>query len=170
MTQPDPNLSLYLSHRAALVDYATPIVGSRANAEDVVQEAFLRFAPVAAQPDIENPLAYLYRIVRNLSLDVARRLASERRRTGDEAVPDDIPDLASNPEKSALHRDELRHVVAALAELPERTQRAFELHRLQDLTLQQTAATLGISTTLVHKLIRNALVACMQRLGTDDDA
>jgi len=37
-------LEVYLSHRSALVDYATPILGCRARAEDVVQESYVRFA------------------------------------------------------------------------------------------------------------------------------
>ncbi|MCD6074877.1 MAG: hypothetical protein K0Q70_1760, partial [Rhodospirillales bacterium] len=37
-------LTLFLTHRTALIDYAAPIVGDRSRAEDVVQEAFIRFS------------------------------------------------------------------------------------------------------------------------------
>jgi RNA polymerase sigma-70 factor (ECF subfamily) len=72
----DARLKLYLTHRAALIDYATPIVGCRARAEDVVQEAYIRFVPArVADARIEQPVAYLYRIVRNVALDWTRRFA-----------------------------------------------------------------------------------------------
>lgn len=170
MSERDVHLRLFLDHRAALVDYATPIVGNRANAEDVVQEAYLRFAAADAAV-IEQPLAYLYRIVRNHALDMARRLASEKRRdVGAAVVLPEIPDLAANPERIALHRDDLRRVAAALDALPARTRRAFELYRFQDRTLQQIAEELGISTTMAHKLVRAALVACMTGIGGNDHA
>ena len=40
--------NVYLRHRAELIDYATPIVGDRALAEDVVQDAWLRFSEVGS--------------------------------------------------------------------------------------------------------------------------
>lgn len=167
MSKRDVHLRLFLDHRGALVDYATPIVGSRANAEDVVQEAYLRFA-AADSAVIEQPLAYLYRIVRNHALDMARRLASDKRRDGGDALAfPEIPDLAANPERIALHRAELRRVVAALDALPPRTRYAFELYRFHDRTLQQIAQELGISTTMAHKLVRAALIACISEIGED---
>ncbi|MFX5710053.1 sigma factor-like helix-turn-helix DNA-binding protein, partial [Acinetobacter baumannii] len=80
-----------------------------------------------------------YRIVRNLALDWGRRLSAERRRADGGAILDDIPASAASPEQAACDRDELRIVAAALAELPERTQRVFEMHRLDGRTLQEVA-------------------------------
>ncbi|MGU9546296.1 sigma factor, partial [Bacillus cereus] len=74
----DDKLKLYLAHRAALLDYAAPIVGCRSRAEDVVQEAWLRFSRQEEDAAIRHPASYLYRIVRNLSLDLTRRSATEK--------------------------------------------------------------------------------------------
>ncbi len=163
----DDRLELYLTHRSALVDYATPLTGgSRALAEDVVQEAFFRFVPAAASiqaAGVEKPLPYLYRIVRNLAFDMLRRSGAEARREaqalqlgGDLSVP--------APDEEFQARDELRRAQAALEELPERTRRAFELHRFHDFTFQQVAGTLGISVTSAHRLVREAMVHVTQRL------
>src|SRR3546814_2152792 len=74
-------LNLYLRHRAELIDYATPIVGDRALAEDVVQDAWLRFSEAGSHDAktrlIRPPVGYLYRIVRNLALATPRRQAAE---------------------------------------------------------------------------------------------
>jgi RNA polymerase sigma factor (sigma-70 family) len=158
-------LGFYLRHRAALVDYALPIVGSRDQAEDVVQEAWLRFdAATAERPAarIEHPAGYLYRIVRNLALDWTRKLKAEPW-SAHAAPPQGID--PGTPERTALFRDELRVVAAAMAELPPRTRRAFALYRLGGRTMQQVADELGISVGLAHRLIRDAITHCAQRLG-----
>lgn len=156
-------LEVYLSHRSALVDYATPILGCRARAEDVVQESYVRFAGQDGDgAALRQPVAYLYRVVRNLALDCLRHLSLEK------AAPDDALDhLASpmaTPEREAMDRDQLRVVAEALAELPPRTRAAFEMHRLGGHTQQQIAGRLGISVGLVNRLIDDALTHCAERL------
>jgi RNA polymerase sigma factor (sigma-70 family) len=166
------HLDLFLAHRSALIDYAAPIVGCRMRAEDVVQEAYIRFSAAAHQADasqdrIVQPVSYLYRIVRNLALDWARRPKVEAG-LPDAGSVDRIPAPAPSPERAALYRDELRVVADALAELPERTRIAFEMHRLGGHPLRQVAARLGISVGLAHQLVRDALTHCAERLGDLD--
>lgn len=161
----NPKLDLYLAHRNALVDYAAPIVGCRAQAEDVVQEAWLRFNGRADNDaPISQPLGYLYRIVRNLAFDQTRRVTSERRQPGSEELLVELSDDSPGPEQQAAGIDELRIVNAALAELPERTRQVFEMHRLEGQTLQHIAATLNISVGLAHQLVHQALCHCADRL------
>lgn len=162
---------LFVTHRAALVDYATPILGCRASAEDVVQDAYLRFrtATERTQDDgasIAHPVAYLYRTVRNLALNWLRRRGTEAP-APDQTVLETLVAPTPTPEHQTLYREELRRVEQAMAELPERTRRAFELHRLGGYTLQQVADTLGISVGLTHQLVRSAMTFCADRL--DDD-
>ncbi len=162
-------LELYLAHRAALVDYAAPIVGDRARAEDVVQEAWLRFS-AAAEKDraeaerIAQPIGYLYRIVRNLATDVARRLSAD---SWTEASPalDEAAAPGADPERLAADRDALRIIAAALGELPPRTRQAFDLHRFGEKTFAEIGRALGISQTRAHNLVQEALAHCMRRLA-----
>ena len=49
-------LALYLAHRGELVNYASAIVGDRGRAEDVVQEAWLRFGAAADSRPIDEPV------------------------------------------------------------------------------------------------------------------
>lgn len=159
--------ALFVQHRGALVEYATGIVGSRAQAEDLVQEAWLRFDEAAKKRFVSEPLSYLYRIVRNLALDNRRRLVRESRVfVGDDpenaaAVSIDRP---STPEAIALHRDQLDALLAALAELPERHRIAFEMHRLAGCTLREIAATLGVSVSQAQVLVIEGVEHCKQRL------
>lgn len=160
--------SLFVAHRRSLVDYAASIVGSRAVAEDLVQEAWLRFDEVARQRILGEPLAYLYRIVRNLAVDGQRRGAREDRvfaRIDLDAAAAQSLDRPSTPEAVALYRDQLRLLDAALAELPDRTRIAFEMHRFGGCKLREIAAFLGISLPLAQVLVTDALQHCKHRLG-----
>jgi RNA polymerase sigma-70 factor (ECF subfamily) len=151
-------LTLFLAHRGALVTYARGILGDHGHAEDVVQEAYLRLANAAGSRAIDEPQGYLYRIVRNLAVDSRRRVQPL------EAVPDQIPLDRPSPEAEALHRDQLRIVNAALAELPERSRIALEMHRLNGCKLREIADHLGISITQAHTLVVEAVEHCKKRL------
>jgi RNA polymerase sigma factor (sigma-70 family) len=163
-------LEVYLQHYAALVDHARPLVGCRSRAEDVVQDAYLRFAPAMEQGHVRQPLGFLYRIVRNLALDVRRRLYAEERHLQFAAVTNEMSATAPTPEEQNITREELLAVEAALAALPPRTRIAFELHRFAGLTLQQIAEQLDISVTLAHQLVHVALADCGRRLEALDAA
>jgi RNA polymerase sigma-70 factor (ECF subfamily) len=159
------NLGLFMAHRGALVDYASRLAGSRASGEDVVQEAWLRFEGAAKRRFLAEPLGYLYRIVRNIAVDGRRHGTSEARylvEGGDEAAihAEDRP----SPETEVLHRQQLTIVRAALAELPQRTRIALEMHRLEGRKLREIAAHLGISVALAHALVADGVAHCRRRL------
>lgn len=174
---PDPrSIEVYLEYRAALIDYAAPIVGCRARAEDVVQDAFLRYSAREAPPasadmvtwqPIAHPVSYLYRIVRNLALDWVRRSATLGD-TADDAVLARLPAPTATPEQTALDRDRLRLLAEALAELPERTRIAFDMHRIEGCSLQEVADRLGVSVVRAHQLVKDALRHAALRLEAGD--
>lgn len=159
-------LALYVAHRGELVSYASRILGDRAHAEDVVQEAYLRFDTASDTRRIGKPLRYLYRIVRNLALDARRRIVRDRSRlvavagTGIAQLREDRP----SPEAAAVAKDELRVMTEAMAELPERTRIALELHRFGGCTFKEIAAHLSISVGLAHALVVQGLEHCRERL------
>jgi len=164
---PSDSASLFIEHRVSLVVYATRLVGSRAHAEDVVQEAWLRFDEVTRQRLLEEPLGYLYRIVRNLALDGRRRTALENQVVLEGSAD---PGFAGSsraeptPEAVALHRDELRVLMAALNELPERTRIAFEMHRFGGCKLREIADLLEISVPWAQRLVAEGMLHCRRRL------
>ena len=164
-------LASFVDHRGQLVRYATGIVGERSLAEDVVQDAYLRLqraeARRAAGETLDEPLAYLFRIVRNLALDVRQRLNREHSR----AVPGDATDVGEiaenrpNPEAQAIARDQLRVLQAALEELPTRSRVALEMHRFGGYRIADIAAHLGVSVGTAHALVVDALDHCKSRLA-----
>lgn len=156
---------IYAWHRTALIDYATSIVGCRARAEDVVQEVYIRFATAGETGTVDNPISYLYRIVRNLSIDTFRR--ESRQMPG--LIPDEmfaeIPSDTPSPERVLEGRRRLSDLEAAIAQLPERTRRIFILHRLQGRTYEEIADELGISKSTVQKHLTQALAHAMKKIN-----
>lgn len=159
--------ALYVEHRGSLIEYAARIVGSRAQAEDVVQEAWLRFDHVARQRVLSEPLAYLYKIVRNLALDGRRRLTFEQAvivDTGEEADALPMASGEPTPESVVVYRDDLRLLREVMSELPERTRIAFEMYRVGGCKLREIAEFLDISVSLAQALVADAVEHCKHRL------
>lgn len=162
------SLDLFVAHRPRLVEYATNVLGNAAHSEDVVQEAWVRFSAVPGARLLDDPLSYLFRIVRNIALDGRRRQVSQGRYLVAAAETDaalSAADDRPSPEAQALHRQQLATVRAALADLPERTRLAVEWHRLEGLKTREVAERLGISTTLAHNLIAEGVAHCRRRLA-----
>lgn len=150
-------LDLYLAHRSALVDYATPILGDRARAEDVVQDAFIRFVPSGRQ-SFAQPVAYLYRIVRNLAFDLTRRRGLEQRQEEGEPAWWMLPAQPRTPEEETLHRRDLAAMEECLAAMAPNMRLAVEMHRFGGFTLDEVAARLGVSPATAHRLVHEGLV------------
>ena len=152
----DARYEMYLKARKALVDYATPIAGSRDDAEDIVQDAFLKFVPTADDKPLP-PKAYLFRIVRNLSFNLRRRRKLETMdETGDIpwwALPQGRP----TPEAEFLLQQQVMMVAQAIERLPDRERAVMEMYRFQKMTLQEIADRLGISVPTAHRLVNAAM-------------
>lgn len=167
----DPSLSLYLKHREELLRYAGRIIQDRVGAEDVVQEAWLRFSSRdAGATGIGQPKSYLFAIVRNLALDWLRRASKRASEPSSDVSLESVASDAPSAERVLHFRDELRNLQAALAELPDGIRMAFQLHRVERRTLQETADLLGISLVAVHKRVKRATLHCATRLyGFEED-
>jgi RNA polymerase sigma factor (sigma-70 family) len=160
----DVTLEIFLAHRGALVNYASALMGDHGRAEDVVQEAWLRYRAASSDRRVDEPVGYLYRIVRNLALDLRRRLSLERRH-----VVVDLDGAAGqgdglSAEAALIAREDLRRIVAALDELPERMRIALEMHRFGGCKLKDIAVHLGLSISFTQSLIKEGLKHCQRRL------
>lgn len=125
---------------------------------------------VLASPPTEagenhNPRAYLYRVSRNLSINHQRR---ERLLKTTDLSAEEVSRIADpSPSADAIvySRQCIEQTQRALAELPERTRRAFEMHRLDERTIVEVAEELGLSTGRTWTLIRDAYKHLLARVG-----
>lgn len=156
--------TIFVTHLAQLRRVALNIVRNPERAEDIVQDAYLKATEAANILNIKQPLAYLLQMVRNLAIDRHRRTAFEVGLFESEEEGLHVPALIGAPEATAISRQHLTLVAHALSELPERTRRVFELHRLDGHTHCAIASKLQISTSLVNILIHDAMDHCRAAL------
>jgi RNA polymerase sigma-70 factor (ECF subfamily) len=164
----DLALAVYIEHRDELLSYANRFVQDPARAEDVVQEAWLRLVARSGKgEEITNTLSYLYSITRNLALDLVRRATREVVEAPDSPIWSQHSPQALSAEHVLLKRDEFRVVMEAIATLPERTQMAFRMYKLEQKTLQEIADFLDVSVSRAHQMVREGLVCATRRLFID---
>ncbi|MCA8903782.1 MAG: RNA polymerase sigma factor [Hyphomonas sp.] len=169
-TSPDSLVGEYLKSRDALVRFLTARTGSAAEAEDLVQDMFLKVQAVDAT-GIGNPTAFLYRLASNLFLD---RLRSARRRqarddayaqTHTEAAGLDLVAQTPDPQQVVDSRQRLQQLIKAVESLPPQCRRVFVLHKLDGLSYAEVAGSLGISKSAVEKHMMTALKRLAEHSG-----
>src|SRR6202000_2024630 len=119
----------------------------------------VRLSGIEQPIEIQNPMAYLYRLGSNLMLD---RLRGERRTAHRDGAWLDsqttrigIHEVSAEPDAEAAGaaRQRLGLLTEALTELSPQTQRVFRMHKFEGLSHPQVAAQLGISSSAVEKQI-----------------
>ncbi|MEJ2410426.1 MAG: RNA polymerase sigma factor [Novosphingobium sp.] len=167
---PTPLLDAFYERRAELKRYFAARVGD-ADADDLVQETYIKIAAITDDRDIRSPGAYIYRVGNNVMLDRLRKQRATaarenewRRITGTlsssgEDVFDAVP-----ADEVLISRDNLRRLLAALEELPENVQNTFRRHKFDGLSHSEVAAEFGVSRSLVEKHMMFALKHLIRRL------
>ncbi len=139
--------------------------GAGADAEDLVQEVFLRLQIGAARSEIDQIERYIFRIANNVLISRYRHDVVEGRPFRDPLTDDSgAPELLS-PERIMLGREGWARFVAGLEALPARSREAFLLHRFEEMTYAAIARRMGISVSAVEKLISRALDMLSSYLG-----
>lgn len=155
--------SLYATEQGRLTRLVKRIVGSRATADDLVQQAFLKLMAGTDCTEVANCPAYLACTARNLALNHLRNTA--RRAEVDLADAHAIADPCPSPEMAAIVRCELRRVLKAVAALPPRRRDAFILSKFEGLSYDEIAARQGVSRNTVITQIVSALADLDRRLA-----
>jgi RNA polymerase sigma factor (sigma-70 family) len=93
---PDPGLAAVISERGQLINVAYRLLGSLAEAEDVVQETYARWYAMSGQQRdaIESPGAWLTTVASRICLDLLGSARARRERYVGEWVPEPLPDPA----------------------------------------------------------------------------
>jgi RNA polymerase sigma-70 factor (ECF subfamily) len=150
MTQ-DP----FITHRSLLFTVAYEMLGSAADAEDVVQETWLRWSNVD-RTDVEAPRAYLVRIVTRLALNRLRTLARRREDYVGEWLPEPLvttPDVAEDVEFAESVSIAMLTVLETLSPV-ERA--VFVLREVFDLPYPEIAAAISKSPAAVRQVAHRA--------------
>ncbi|MEM1230434.1 MAG: sigma-70 family RNA polymerase sigma factor [Pseudomonadota bacterium] len=147
---------LYEAQSTPLVKYLTARFRNPEEAQEIAQEAWLRFYRLPEPETLQNAKAFLFQTASNLAIDRARRASVEQRYLEQEASDlgrDESPTI----EQAMQGREELALIEKALHQLPLKCRQAFVMHRVSGLSYPRIAEGLGVSTSMVEKYIIQAL-------------
>jgi len=145
-------------HRPHLRAVAYRLLGSRAEADDAVQEAWLRLSR-SDVGDVENLGGWLTTVVARVSLDMLRSRAARREELGDAHVPDSLagPADESDPEREAMLADSLGPALLTVLDTLAPAERlAFVLHDMFAVPFEEIGAILRRSPNAAKQLASRA--------------
>jgi RNA polymerase sigma-70 factor (ECF subfamily) len=147
---------VFVQHRGRLYGIAYRMLGSRAEADDIVQEAWLRWA--RAGHDIRAPEAWLVTATTRLCIDRLRQLRAEREHYVGPWLPEPLTLDAAPPADRAteLASDLSVAFLAVLERLAPEERAAFLLHDLFDSDYGDIAEILGKSEAACRQIVSRA--------------
>jgi len=142
-------------HRGRLLGLAYRMLGSRSDAEDIVQDAYLRFA--GAQ-DVDNPEAFLVTVVARLCLDRLKSARAQREIYVGPWLPEPVFDAEGlSPDAATELADDLSFaLLLALDRLSPLERAAFLLHDVFDLQFSEVARMIDRTETACRQLATRA--------------
>ncbi|MBM7820499.1 RNA polymerase sigma-70 factor (ECF subfamily) [Cellulosimicrobium cellulans] len=169
---PGAALAPFAAHRRLLFTVAYEMTGSAADAEDVVQEAWLRWSS-ADRSDVLDPRAYLVRVTTRLALDRLRALRTRRETYVGSWLPDPLlttPDAALQVERA---EDVSMALLVVLETLSPLERAVFVLREVFDVPYDEIAEGLDRSPEAVRQTAHRArehVRARRPRFTPPDDA
>ena len=151
----DGAAEVFESHRLRLFGVAYRMLGTRTDAEDILQDAYLRWHQSATK-DIKSPVAFLVTITTRLCLDRLRYLKEEREQYVGPWLPEPIVDELS-PEMQREFADEVSVAfLAVLERLGPEERAAFLLHEVFEYDYPEVAQIIGKSELACRQMIHRA--------------
>lgn len=154
-------------HSRRLFHLAFRMTNNEHDAEDVVQEAFLRaFRQLNQFESRSNFSTWLYRIGVNCALDLMRskRKHTERRQDLDDAESGDamtnLPDEKPTPERLAIGSEIHAKIGRALSSMGEKERAAFVLRHFEGMSIEEVGSILGLGESAA----KNSIFRAVQKL------
>jgi RNA polymerase sigma factor (sigma-70 family) len=144
--------ALLAEHVDRAYSQARRLLGSMSEAEDAVQEAFIRLVRTANRYEVKVPFAaWLGRLVHHSAVDALRRRSRRREMERNSGEP-----KAQPSSRELLEGNDIELVRSVVRELPEQYRATVDLHYFAGLSQRDTASALGIKENAVAKRLERA--------------
>jgi RNA polymerase sigma-70 factor, ECF subfamily len=157
VVQADEKADVFGRNRARLFGIAYRMLGTRADAEDIVQEAYIRWHN-ADRDEIDTPEAWLTTVATRLSIDRLRKASVQRETYIGPWLPEPLMvDQSTSPElKAELESDVSQAFMVMLERLSPLERAVFLLHDVFDLAHAEIAKVVAKSETAVRQIVSRA--------------
>ncbi len=164
---PDEIEGIFREHNDALLRFIAAKLGSRQEAREVAQEAYVRLLSLNEREAVSYLRAFLFKTAANLAMD---RLRARARRGFMTTRSADLAVFELSPDRQVEGEQALQRLHDAISELPQKCREAFLLYRLDELSCQEVAARLGLQERMVWRYVARALEYVRLRVKGDSAA
>lgn len=161
--------ALHREYSTALRRYFLKRAPVQIDADDLVQDVFIRLARRGEVESIAQIEGYLFQTAANVLTDHARRNASRCRDAHDLYEDAEHGCEAISPERVLLGRERVRQLLDALDTLPQRTRAIFVLHKFEGVRYADIATRFGVSVSSIEKHMMKALSQVARHMDTGHD-
>jgi RNA polymerase sigma factor (sigma-70 family) len=159
-----------LPHEPQFLAAATRLLGDPETGRDLVQDVFLKLMTADGWSAIDNPRAYVLRMLRNTAIERMRRARIVNFRQLTEIDAYEIDDEAPSPFRVAAGREEMARVQVALDSLPEPGRSLLIQRRVEGRSPTAMSRASGISLSTLEKRLARAYYLLERALGGGRDA
>jgi RNA polymerase sigma-70 factor (ECF subfamily) len=159
---------LFDHYNKTLFTFAIEMTKSAADAEEIIQDCFTKLWVNRAELErIEQPGQYLYKMVRNRSLDYIRKVSRQQRLI--DQVWNNLSQQDAGPEDLLRSKEYQVLIDRAIAQLPGQKQLIYRLSREKECSHEQIAAQTGLSKSRVNNILVEALKQVKAYLAAHSD-
>jgi RNA polymerase sigma-70 factor (ECF subfamily) len=156
---------LFREHNEALIRFLRGRVGSRNEALEVAQEAYVRLLSLDQPGAVSYLRAFLFKTAANIAIDRRRRHRSYDKVAGGQL----FTEFSENrtPEREVAAEQTLRHLGSLIESMPAKCQASFVMSQIQGLDAATIASHLGITDSMVRKYVVRALLHCREQMDLE---
>ncbi|MCG8506263.1 MAG: sigma-70 family RNA polymerase sigma factor [Sphingomonadales bacterium] len=130
------------------------------DAEDIIQEVFVKAIEAQNKREIRFPKAYLYKAAKNLALKKLEKSEYRLTDTLGDLLSETLVSQVPSMDQQLEYREKFAVFCRAVGKLPERRRRAFVLRRVYGLSQKEIADEMNISLKTVEAHLTKAIIQC----------
>jgi RNA polymerase sigma-70 factor (ECF subfamily) len=154
----------FKSNSKLLRNYIYYKFGDLEQAEDIVQDAFIKLWNNCSKVSIDKAKSYVYTIATNLGISITRH-QKVKFKYRDYITQRKTDVNHESPEFIALEKEYMEKLKNAIADLPERQREVFLLSRIDKKTYKEIAELSNVSVKAIEKLMHKALLTLRGKIG-----
>jgi RNA polymerase sigma factor (sigma-70 family) len=157
---------LFRDHNEALIRFLRSRVGSRNEALEVAQEAYVRLLSLDEPGAVSYLRAFLFKTAANIAIDRRRRDQSYDKFAGGGQLFTQFSEERT-PERQVAAEQTLRHLGSLIESMPAKCQASFVMSQIHGLDAATIAGQLGITDSMVRKYVVRALLHCREQMDLE---